>query len=117
MTAATPSLFDALEARNAAIAVVSANAEQSSPGFAERAEACILAHLAAHGPTPGEDLTDACVAVGIVPHDPRAFGGVYLKLANKKRIVKDGYCARRKGHGTSGGIKWRLGVDDACKQG
>lgn len=104
----SPSLFDALKARDEAIAAVSANAEQSSPGFAERAEACILSHLAAHGPTPGEDLTGACIEAGIVPRNTKAFGGVYLKLANKKRIVKDGYVARRKGHGTSGGIRWRL---------
>lgn len=103
----SPSLFDAYIARDEALDVVSANAEQSCPGFAERSEACILAHLAAHGPTPGEDLTDACLAAGIVPRNTKAFGGVYLKLANKKRIVKDGYCARRKGHGTVG-IKWRL---------
>lgn len=94
-------------ARDAAIASVSANAEEASPGFAERAAEFVLDRLTS-GPASGELLTDACRNAGIVPHDDRAFGGVFLRLSRRGLIVKAGTCQRRKGHGTSGGTVWAL---------
>jgi hypothetical protein len=45
---------------------------------------------------------------GIVPHDCRSFGPVYMKLARKGLIEKCGTIPRRHGHGTAGGNVWRL---------
>lgn len=105
-----PDLIDFMEAeaaRDAAMASVAANAEESCPGFADRAADFVLAFLA-DGPASGESITDACIAAGIVPHDQRAFGGVYMRLSRRNLIEKAGTCPRRKGHGTSGGVLWRL---------
>ena len=55
----------------------------------------------------GEDITDACKAAGIVPHEDRAFGPVYLALARQGAIVRVGYMARRRGHGAPA-PGWRL---------
>ncbi len=45
---------------------------------------------------------------GLVPHDDRAFGQVYAGLSREKLIVKCGCCDRIKGHGTAGGVIWRV---------
>lgn len=87
-------------------------ATRSNPEFAEKAKALILKHLATHGPTSGEDLTDACKAAGIVPeNDDRAFGGVYFSLANQTcpriRVLRSDL-PRRRGHGTTGGKLYGL---------
>lgn len=100
----SPSLWDALEQRDAAVAQVSANA---GGDFSARAAEFVVDHLRL-GPAAGEDITDACKAAGIVPHDDRAFGAVYLKLQRAGKIEKCGTVARRRGHGTSGGSIWRL---------
>jgi hypothetical protein len=76
--------------------------------FRARAERFVLDYLRFFGPKSGEDITDAAIKAGIVPTDLRAFGPIYMGLARSGRIVKDGYCQRRRGHGTSGGVIWRL---------
>lgn len=55
-----------------------------------------------------EDLVDQCKELGLVPHDDRCFGGVFLSLARKGEIRRVGYAARRKGHGTGGASLWAL---------
>lgn len=55
-----------------------------------------------------EDLVDRCKELGLVPHDDRCFGGVFLSLARKGEIRRVGYAARRKGHGTGGASLWAL---------
>jgi len=90
------------------IAATAAKAEQQRPGFGDQAAALILAQLAQHGPMSGEALTDACRRAGLVPHDDRAFGSVFLRLSKSGRIVTVGYTTRTKGHGTSGGRIWGL---------
>lgn len=96
---------DAIAERNVAIETVSKNAGQR---FREAAHTFIVNYLRDHGPTPGETLTDACLQSGIIPHDDRAFGAVYLVLSRSGIIRKVGLCPRRKGHATSGGNVWDL---------
>jgi hypothetical protein len=77
----------------------------------DRAEASrlVLAALRQRGPTAGEVLVDLVRAALAPPHDDRAFGAVFGRLARERRIVKAGFAQRRKGHGTAGGVLWRLG--------
>lgn len=104
-----PSTLAALAARDAAIEQVADNAEEAAPGFAAAARDFVLDYLSEAGPCDAETITDACLEVGIVPHDLRAFGPVYLALAREGLIVKAGVSTRRRrGHGTSGGNVWRL---------
>lgn len=84
------------------------HAERDAPGFSGRAQAFVLTYLAEHGISSSELLTDACQLAGITAADGRAFGSVYRTLARRGLIVFAGYCARAKGHGTSGGRLWRL---------
>lgn len=91
--------------RDEAMRAISAHAGQR---FRREAEEFVLAFLRRNGETPGEFITDACKAEGIVPHDDRAFGPVYCALAKAGKIIKVASCQRRKGHGTNGGIVWRL---------
>ena len=95
-------------ARDAALELVEEHAEEAAPGFAEAAAACALEYLDAHGPATGERLTDVCKAAGIVPHNDKAFGPVYMRLARAGQIVKAGPAPRLKGHLTSGATIWRL---------
>jgi hypothetical protein len=76
--------------------------------FREKAELFTLEYLAGCESASSETITDAARKAGIVPHDDRAFGPVYFSLSRAGKIVKAGVCARRKGHGTSGGTLWRL---------
>lgn len=105
-------LFDAIAAGRQAASACLDKAQRAAPYFADKAKAAILAHLAANGPTSGEDLTDACKAAGIVPsNDDRAFGGVFLGLSNPRNpkiqcLRSD--LPRKHGHGTSGGKLWSL---------
>ena len=97
------------QARDEAMARVSAKAETHSPGFGVLAEGFVLHYLAEHGPTPGELVNLACKQSGIAPpHDDRAFGSVYMRLSKRGRIVKVGSVKRRRGHNTEGGIVWAL---------
>ncbi len=97
-------LLEAMEARDEAMERVEENA---GPSFKERAQAFVLDFLG-HGPATGETISDACKEAGIIPHDDRAFGPVYMGLARAGRIRKAGHAVRRKGHGTSGGNVWAL---------
>lgn len=74
-----------------------------------RARDFVLDQLRQHGPSSGEDLTDAAKAAGITPPDDRAFGAVFSFLSRKRAIEPAGFCERRKGHGTAGGRIWALG--------
>ena len=55
----TPTREEAIAQRDQAMAVAEENA---GADFMERAKAFVLRYLAAHGPTSGEDVTEACVA-------------------------------------------------------
>ena len=79
--------------------------------FMREAAQLIIRYLDAHGPTSGEDLTDACKVNGVVPPPPmddRAFGPIYMRLARLGVIEKVAPAQRMKGHGTSGGNVWGL---------
>lgn len=102
-----PTLADAQERGERAMASVSAKAEERSPGFAERARECALRRLR-EGPATAEELTDCCLREGVRAHDLRAFGPVYASLARKGLIVRVGEARRRRGHGTHGGGVWAL---------
>ena len=102
------SLLDWADQRDEAMARVEKHATQTFPEFSARAREFITNYLKEHGETSGEDLTDACKAAGIAPHDDRAFGPVYFRLARTNVIEKCGTCIRKRGHGTSGGSIWRL---------
>lgn len=101
-------LDDAFKARDVAVAQVESKAEQHVAEFTVRAAVFVVEYLRAHGPTSGEDVTLACREAGIVPHDDRAFGAVYLRLSRSGLIEKAGMCARKRGHGTGGGNIWRV---------
>ncbi len=91
--------------RDEAMDRVSKNAGEA---FNENARRFVLEYLSKHRQASGEDITDACLAAGIRPHDARAFGPVYMALSGRKLIVKTGTCPRRKGHLTAGGIVWAI---------
>lgn len=99
--------------RDEAIARVAANAEARRRQFVELAAGFVLAYLEMHGPTSGEVITNACKAAGIVPHDDRAFGPVYMGLVRAAKIHKVGTCRREKGHGSAGANVWALLRQDA----
>jgi hypothetical protein len=92
-------------ARNQAMEQASHNAGQE---FRKAAYDFVLAFLADYGESSSEEITAAAKAAGIVPHDDRAFGPVYMRLARQWKIVRVGTCPRAKGHGTGGGSIWRL---------
>lgn len=96
----------AIRLRDQAMQSVGQKAEDVKPGFGQRAADFILRYLRAHGRKPGEVLTEACKAAGIVAHDDRAFGPVYYSLAKRNLIRKVGTVKRLKGHGTAGGNVW-----------
>lgn len=75
--------------------------------FINEASAVIMSRLRT-GEASSEDLVDACKENFIIPHDDRAFGTVFANLSRAGKIEKAGYCQRRKGHATSGGIVWRI---------
>lgn len=95
-----------IEARDQAMAQVGANA--GTP-FSDKAYDFIQTYLSdLPAGASGEDITDACKAAGIIPHDDRAFGPVFMRLAKHGVITKAGYRPRAKGHGTGGANVWRL---------
>lgn len=75
--------------------------------FMRHAKEFVLGYLRDNETASGEDITDACRAAGISPHNDKAFGAVYVTLSRAGQIEKAGSCERRKGRG-SGGILWRL---------
>jgi hypothetical protein len=70
----------------------------------------VLTHLRRHGPTSGEDLTDALILAGITPpgRDDRKFGPIYRSMSQGDLIEIYGAGYRRKGHGTLGANIWRI---------
>lgn len=94
--------------RDEAMSKVEINANEHAPEFSQRAGTFVVEYLAAHGSSSGEDITNSCLNAGIIPHDDRAFGPVYMRLARSGQIKKAGFCKRKKGHGTSGGNIWEL---------
>lgn len=103
----TETLFEyaAQLARDAGMAAVSQNAGEQ---FRQDAKSFVLDYLRTHGPTAGEDLTDACWKAGIRAHDSRAMGPVFMSLCRKGLIEKAGTAVRRKGHASDGGKIWKL---------
>ena len=80
----------------------------AGPQFASDAAAFVERFLSTRPEgASAERITDACKAEGIVPHDDRAFGPVYMRLARRGIIEKVRHVARAKGHGTAGGNVWR----------
>lgn len=100
-----PPMPVAIQKRDASMASVQANAGET---FGRLAREFVVKYLSTHGATPGEDITDACVAAGIKPHDDRAFGPIYMSLSKKGIIKKVGMVQRRKGNATAGGWVWEL---------
>jgi hypothetical protein len=94
--------------RDQAIARVTQHAEDRRPNFVADAQAFVQRYLAQHGPTSGEQLTLACKAADITPHDDRAFGAVYQGLVRRGVIESVGTIRRERGNGTSGGHVWVL---------
>jgi len=94
-------------AGHAAAEACAAKAERTTSFDADRARAAVLEVLADGQARSGEQLVDHCQRLGIVPHDARAFGAVFLKLKRMGLIEEAGFVARTKGHGTSGGRLWR----------
>lgn len=82
-------------------------ATSTDPSFGARAYAFIVAYVreqaAVLGAIPGEQVTLAARAAGIVPRDDRAFGAIYAKAIRNSEIRVAGTCARVRGHGTAGG--------------
>lgn len=73
----------------------------------EGARKFIVGWLRRHGPQSGEALVQAATDHGFRPHDNRAFGAVFNKLARDKAIVcLRSDLPRERGHGTSGGKLW-----------
>jgi hypothetical protein len=91
-------------ARDEAVTKVTDNA---GADFMTRAREFVLLQLK-QGELSSEALTELCKAANIVPHNDRAFGAVYSGLSRDKLIVRSGFCARAKGHGSFGGSIWRL---------
>lgn len=94
--------------RDVAIDQVVTHAEERRPSFREDAEEFVISYLRVHGATPGEVLTIECKRSGIVPHDDRAFGAVYLSLVRHRVIERVGTVPRLRGHRTAGGNIWAL---------
>lgn len=101
--------------RDAAIAAVSERAEQEDTWDAEAVAEWVLGYLRQYGPTGSEAITLAAKRAGHVPHDDRAFGGIYSRLVRRKLIEKRGMQMQRtRGHLTHGGFVWAAtgGTDD-----
>lgn len=105
---ALPSVAIATADRDAAIDQVVTHAERDRPTFQRDASAFVIRYLRQHGATPGEVLTIACKRSGIVPHDDRAFGAVYLSLVRQRVIERVATVPRLRGHRTAGGNVWAL---------
>lgn len=105
MTCTQLTIDDALAAGEAAIRQVSANAGKE---FAEQAAAYVIYLLRSFGPMTREQLTDGCKAMGIRPHNDKAFGGVYKGLSRQGKIRSLGVSRRTKGHGSNGGNLWEV---------
>lgn len=77
--------------------------------FPQRARRFVLTHLRRHGPTSGEDLTDAMKNAGIHhPESDKGYGGIYKGMHKHDLIEAYGDGNRRKGNGTRGATIWRI---------
>jgi hypothetical protein len=95
------------EAGRAAASACVAAAERR--GFdADAARAAVLELLADGRARSGEEITDHCERLGLVPHDARAFGSVIGGLSRRGLIEAVGFATRRKGHGTAGARVWQI---------
>jgi hypothetical protein len=93
-------------------------ATSSDPSFGARAFAFITAYVRENfpkvGAIPGETITMAAQNAGIgADRDGRAFGAIFAKAIRQKNISVVGYCARVRGHGTSGGRLYAPGEGSA----
>jgi hypothetical protein len=87
-----------------------AKAERRCPEFSDKAFAYIASFArAAQKPFTGESLTDNMKALGIRPHDDRAFGPVFARAIRAGLIKTVGFVPRKKGHGTAGGRLYASG--------
>lgn len=99
-----PSMAEAREARDEGMALVEKNAGEV---FRDRA-LVLIPSLLVDGPMCCEDLVDLCKEQGVIPHNDRAFGPVFLSLMRQGVIIKDGSRPRRKGHSAPGATIWKL---------
>jgi hypothetical protein len=78
--------------------------------FPARAREFVLTHLRRHGPTSGEDLTDAMLLGGIRAPGGKeqVFGHVYREMHREELVENYGVTYRRKGNGTLGATIWRI---------
>ena len=77
----------------------------------EQARAFVLAHLAKHGPTSGEDLVEAAELTRrpeLFALDQRAWGSVFKCLSGKSIRCLRADLPRKRGRGTSGGRLWAV---------
>ena len=99
------SLFTARRKRDEALARIG---QVVSPQWLDAARRFIVAYLTQHGPTAGEDLTDAADAFGLRPTDARHWGAPFATLVRRGVIENCGELPRRKGHGSRGGAVYRV---------
>lgn len=100
-------LSEAAAARDDAIAAVETRAEREDSWDSHAVGEWVLAYLRRHGSCGSEHLTLAAKEAGHVPHDDRAFGAVYMRLARAGLIEKRGVQgARSRGHAAHGGFVW-----------
>jgi hypothetical protein len=91
-----------------AIAQIQASVETKVPSFLLKARVYVLQYLQQHGPATSEELTLACKKAGIIPHDDRAFGPVYMDLERRCRIVRLATVKRPlRSHNSDGGHLWK----------
>jgi len=84
-------------------------AERTASFDSQGAGRFIVGWLVRFGPTSGESLVKAACEHGYRPHDMRAFGPVFKRLANGNQIrALRSDLARERGNGTSGGRLWGL---------
>ena len=82
-----------------------------NPAFVDTAQPAVLRYLEQHPTATGEEIVDYLKKVGIKPDfckDDRAFGPIFMSLARRQKIVRVGFCPRRKGHAAPGASIWKL---------
>ena len=105
-------IHEAREQGRAAAEACADKAERTTAFDTDKARTFVMGHLAAHGPSWGEDIVDAAKSSSrndLQAHDGRAWGSVFSTLArqNKIRCLRaDGI--RRHGNGCSGAKLWAL---------
>jgi len=88
---------------------ITAISEALKAEFPTKAKRFVLTHLRRHGPTSGEDLTDAMKSAGInCPEGDKGYGWIYRALHRDDLTEDYGVAYRRKGNGTKGATIWRI---------